>query len=105
MVNEFLQKILSALVPNKVTSGVVTVTHAGTRVQFPSVGECVFVLLSVPTTNAGSVYIGDNQVSATQCYNLFKAQNGDKLQINDLSKLWVDASSDGDKVMYVAFHR
>jgi hypothetical protein len=93
-----------------ILSGKVTVTTAGTRVQFPSALKRVVGLKiqNDAATSTGLMHIGDSAVSATTGWTLTDATtdvlewpipSGMSIKLDDL---WADAAADGGVVVFIA---
>jgi len=90
---------------NAIVSGTKTVTTAGTAVQITATATpCKEVWLSGDTGNSDLVVVGDSSVVAAagtqQGIVIIPGNTSIRLQINDLSKLWVDSISNGDELCY-----
>jgi len=84
-----------------IKSGSVTVSTAGTRVQFANDETRITnIKLKAPSGNAGLIAIGDNLVSMTNGYELAAGQTLE-LAIVDLAETYVDAATNGDKVSWI----
>jgi hypothetical protein len=84
-------------------SGQITVTTAGTAVQGSAVKGTLFQIQALPG-NTGVTYFGNDgadDVSATTGFPLPSAGPGVVLEIGDLSDLWFDAATSGDKVAWI----
>ena len=87
------------------TGTVITVAAAGTRVQFPVVDRVVKVYLYGPSGNTGIMYVGDVTVAATNGIPVVKSVapvtiDAPEGQVIDLTTLYVDAATSGDKIAY-----
>ena len=96
-----------------ILSGTVTVATAGTRVAFPSARKkCVWIKVTAREGNTGVVYFGDVTVSSSNGYTLYQGTDGVNnttgpiplLDVGgvDLSSLYLDSASNGDKADFVA---
>lgn len=81
-------------------SGQITVTTAGTRVQGPDVPGSQFFIKAAPA-NTNPVWIGDATVSATVGMGLKAADAGIYVNVANLSLLWFDATTSGEKVCWM----
>jgi len=84
------------------------VTTAGTREQLTTAGLHVPVVsFQAEVSNTGQVYIGNDQVSATNC--LIELDSGQQVELSgadygladgkwDLSKIWLDVSVSTDGI-------
>ena len=87
----------------KKMSGQITVTTSGTAVQGTSVKGKLFAIQALPG-NSDVCYVGNDgadDVSATSGYPLPAAGPGIVIAVEDLSDLWFDAASNGDKVAWI----
>lgn len=86
-----------------------SVTTAGTRVQITSIQLYVYsVIIQALGSNTGKIYVGDSNVSSTQCYAELPAYgtttldgwNKEKgtMELLDLSKIYIDSSVNGEGV-------
>lgn len=88
-------------------SGQTTVTTAGTEVALGTGLPQSAVLVKALSTNTGIMYVGnagDGTVASTTGYPL---SAGDQLifeYVDDLSKIMVDASVNGEKVAWLILH-
>lgn len=91
-------------------NGLVTVSSAGTAVQFSSAPLKVkAIFIYAPSGNSGAVYIGDSAVDSTNTPALnpgehyeveFKSEHHDTP--GELSDIYADAATSGDTVRYLA---
>ena len=84
-----------------------TVTTAGTRVQLNTTAiRCSKVTITARISNAGEVVVGGSTVVAAVATRrgttLFQGDSV-TLYVNDLSKIYVDAVTSGDRVEYTYF--
>ena len=87
--------------PNGIGDGSQTVTTAGTRVQLSTTSiACKEVLITALGSNSGNIWVGGITVANGRGKQLVPIQDI-KLQIDDLSKIYIDATSSGDGVAYV----
>lgn len=95
-------------------SGAKTVTTAGTRVALSTTAVWARqIRLVAPAGNAGNVFVGDVTVAASNGVALapgailpladLLGDNLDKLAAIDLSKCYVDAATNGDKLTFCYF--
>jgi len=104
--NEFLQKILTAIVAGSVGDGRLTVTTAGTAVRFPD-QACTYVIITAEDNNTGNVVVGGSTVVAAQATRrgvLLEASRSEKIYVNNLEKLFLDSTVNGDGVTYAFFN-
>lgn len=88
-----------------IVSGTKTVTTAGTAVQVTATPTTIkSIYVSADMGNVKSIVVGDSSVvaalSSQRGIQLIPGATPIKLDINDLSLLWVDALSSGDKLSY-----
>lgn len=102
---------LSTLTPTALASSVatasnVTVTVAGTRVQFGSNAATRAVIFSAPVGNTGMIYLGDVSVtnaSGSKSGIMLTPAGSVRLEISNSNLIYADADTSGDKVYAVAF--
>lgn len=92
--------VTAIVAPTTPYSGVVTVTTAGTRVQF-SAQACIGVSIKADPDNAGVLYLGGSTVDSSNG-RVIEAGGVVDLAIDNLNRLYVDAAEDGDKLSYLA---
>lgn len=106
-----LQSVLTAIsgvatdgYPDTIVHGSKTVTTAGTRVQLlPSTNKKGFVYIKTKSSNVGFIYTGGSTVDNTS----IAISSGKYVPIplvDDLSKVWIDSSEDGEGVDYTAYY-
>lgn len=84
-------------------SGQITITTAGTAIQGAAVRGKLFAIQGVPG-NTGLTYVGNDgadDVTAANGFPLPKIGPGVVIEIGDLSDLWFDSASNGDKVAWL----
>lgn len=84
-------------------AGQITVTTAGTAVQGTAVSGSLFQIQALPG-NTGVVYFGNDgadDVTATNGFPLPAAGPGVVIELENLSDVWFDAATNGDKVAWV----
>jgi len=91
--------------PGGVVSGSQTVAVSGSAVKLAaSATPCLYVEISADTGNADVVAVGDSDVNASPGSQkgliLFAGNPAARIYIDDVSKLYVDAASNGDKVSF-----
>lgn len=89
-------------IPATVTTGKVTVTTAGTRVELiGSTTAIQSVTVKALSTNSGTIYVGNSGVSSS---NGFQLAAGDTISLDlvDLSTVYIDASANTQSVTYLA---
>jgi hypothetical protein len=77
-------------IPNFVEAGSGQVTAAGTPVQLPQM-QIASVTVKARKANTGYLYVGGSNVSSSRGFEL-GAGDAVSTDIDDLSKVWVDAS-------------
>lgn len=76
------------------------VTTAGTRVQLSSTSiPCKWVIITAKVGNTGTVYIGGSTVATARGKPLVNLQEI-IINVNDVSKVWMDSDSNGDGVTF-----
>ena len=92
-----------------VTAGTKTVSSAGTRVQVSSTPIPVRrVRFQAPPGNSGITYVGTSTVSSSVAGIEFAAAGGSETvdftegRPGDLSEIYCDAATNGDKIHYMA---
>jgi hypothetical protein len=92
-----------------IAASTITVSSAGTAVQFTATPTPVRrVRVQAPPGNSGITYVGASTVSASVAGIEFPAAGGneeiifDNGRLGDLSELYADAATNGDKVHYFA---
>ena len=87
--------------PDTIGDGNCTVTTAGTRVQLTTTSTaCKKVLITANGANSGNIWVGGATVANGRGKQLVPLQDLE-LWIDDLSKIYVDATSSLDGVHYV----
>lgn len=85
-------------------SGRKTVTTAGTRVQLTATKtECQWVDVQALSANTTAVAVGDSAVvaaSGTEKGDVLLPLDAVRIPIDDVSKVWVDARTNGEGVSY-----
>lgn len=92
--------------PLDVTSaitGQITVASAGTAVQGSDVDLINGVYIRALAGNAGVVYVGNDGAGDVTSANGFELSAGDFIiiQVRNLSDLWFDAATGGDKLCWM----
>lgn len=91
----------------KVITGVTNVSSAGTRVQISNTSNRVrWVQFKALVGNGGLTYVGNEDVSASTGYELSAGNTvawnfGEFLGSIPISKIYVDAATNGDKVSWI----
>lgn len=90
--------------PSTIGHGVRTVTTAGTDVQLSATTvPCKKVLIQAQTDNTGWIAVGAIGVDATEATgtgSLLAAGDADELEIDNLNKIYIDATVSGEGVRY-----
>lgn len=81
--------------------GVVNVAAAGTRVQLPN-QACREVMIIAKQGNTGSIFVGNNGVSAAEYGAELKAKDSITLPVRNLNLIYIDAAVSGEGVSFVA---
>lgn len=83
--------------------GAKTVASAGTAEQLTGTSiACVKIIMTAEDDNTGKIYYGDSSVSSSQGDYLFPAQKI-TLDIDDVSKVYIDAETSTDGVKFTYF--
>lgn len=86
--------------PSAIGDGSKTVTSAGARVALSATSiPCRKVIITALEDNTGTIWVGGSTVAAGRGRPLVALQ-AETLDINDLSKVYLDASVDGEGVSY-----
>lgn len=91
--------VITPFTPTSSGSGQLNVTTAGTRVQLPS-QACKAVSIAAKPANTGNVYLGDSSVTSANG-RILDAGDTIDLAIDDLSRLYIDADTDGEGISYL----
>lgn len=88
-----------------ITSGTKTVTTSGTAVPLVSSSTaCKRVDVIADTGNAGTIYVGGSTTLASTITGVPLQPTGSyTFYVTDLSKVYIDSTSSGDKVSFVYF--
>ena len=83
-------------------SGQITVTTAGTAVQGPDVPGSRFIIRAHPS-NTNPVWVGNvsGDVDNANGYALAATNNGVEVEVANLSLLWFDATTNGEKLCWL----
>ena len=89
--------------PGLVMSGVITVTTHGTAVQGTDVDLENGAWIKALSGNSGVVYVGNDGAGDVASTNGFELAAGNVIlcQVANLSHLWFDSASDGDKICWL----
>jgi hypothetical protein len=90
----------AASTPTTVRNNKVTVTTAGTRVALAGTTTIQGVVVRALDTNTGNIYVGSSAVDSTNGYVL-GAGEAVGLAIDDLAKVYIDSSVNGEGVTYL----
>ena len=84
-------------------SGQITVTTAGTAVQGTATAKKALILIKALSTNTGLVYVGNDGAGDVTSSNGYELEAGDQIAVDvaNLSDLWFDAATDGDKFAWI----
>ena len=89
--------------PSGIVAGAKTVTTAGTAVQLAaSATACKRIIMTAEDDNTGKIYYGGSSVSSSLGDYLFAAQKV-TIEIDDVSKVYIDADQDTDGVKFTYF--
>ena len=89
------------IVADTIGDGSQTVTTAGTRVQLTATATpCRLVNIFAKAGNTGNIFVGGSTVSSARGMVLEQARSTDWFPIDDLSKIYIDAATNGDGVQY-----
>ena len=90
---------------NSIGAGNTVVTTAGTRVQLTTTATpCSWVVITAAPANAGKITVGGSTVVATADAEVgvtLSAGDSFTVPINDVSKVYIDATNSGDEVGYL----
>ena len=86
--------------PSSITNGNATVTTAGTRVQLLSSTNCRYVIITANVNNTGTIWVGGNTVAAGTGHPLVALQYI-KIDINDVSKIYIDSTVNSEGVSFI----
>ena len=86
-----------------VMSGQITVTTAGTEVQGSNVSLPNGAYIKALAGNTGKVYVGNDGAGAVTSSNGFELSAGNMIliQVSNLSDLWFDSATNGDKFCWI----
>ena len=94
------QAIRETGVPSFIGEGSKAVTTAGTRVQLSTPIDCKEVAITAKAANTGYIYVGGEAVSSLQYLARLVANASVVISIDNLSKLWLDASVSAEGVVF-----
>ena len=84
-----------------VYSGLKTVTTAGTQVVLAAAQTVTQVTVQCLSTNTGSIWVGDADVSDTTGLELNQGESV-TFPVGNLADVWIDSSNNGDKATFLA---
>jgi hypothetical protein len=84
--------------PNSVVGGTTSTTTSGNPVALGATIAIRRVHLKAKENNLGDIYVGG---SDTQAYTLLPGDRLPPIEINDLSKVFIDSQEDGDGVEWI----
>jgi hypothetical protein len=101
MADYFKNKGDSTLVPHLLGSNIRNVTTAGTRVQLTTTSTPILsVVIKARSGITGTIYVGNNAVASTNGFAIAVGESV-SIEIDDLSKVWIDSSVSGEGVTYL----
>ena len=87
-------------IPNTIGDGSATVTTAGTRVQLTSTSTpCIYAIVVAKNANTGVIWVGGSTVADGRGRPLVSLQ-AERIDIDDLSNIYIDADADNQGVTY-----
>jgi hypothetical protein len=87
-------------IPSGVGDGTTSVSSAGTRVQLSATSvPCRYVIITAKSANTNNIYVGGATVDSTRGRPLVALQS-EKIDIDNLNKVWLDADTNGEGVLY-----
>lgn len=93
---------LSQTLQGQIFNDVKTVTTAGTRVQISTTSRPVTgVIIRALSTNTGTIYVGNATVASSNGFPLLMGE-AISIPINNLNKVYIDSSVNGEGVRYIA---
>lgn len=81
-------------------NGKQTVTTSGTRVQLASSTTTTTITVRALVGNTGIIYVGNSAVTASNGFQL-SASESVSIDLDNLSKVWIDSSVNGEGVTYI----
>lgn len=89
--------------PDTLLQGSATVVTAGTRVQLSTTSTPIRgVLVTADASNTGLIYVGNASVSSTAYGKRLSALDDIFIAIDNLNKVYLDASADAQVMRYLA---
>lgn len=86
-----------SLLPSYYGSGTRAVATAGTQVKLSNTSiACYQVMITAAPANSGDIFVGDKDVDNT--YVALAAGDSHTIDIDDVSKVWIDAATNGEGV-------
>jgi hypothetical protein len=87
--------------PGTIIDGSKTVASAGSREALGSTTAIKYCIITAKETNVGTIWVGGSTVAAGRGRPLVSLQ-AERIDIDDLAKIYIDASNSGDGITYVA---
>lgn len=87
--------------PSAALNGKTTVTTAGARMALGAATAIKSVAVKAGTSNTGTIYLGNSNVSSSNGAELSAGETA-AIDIDDLSKVYIDASSNNQYVTWIA---
>lgn len=81
-------------------NGQQTVTTAGTRVQLASSTPTTTITIRAKSTNTGKIYVGTVTVTSSNGF-ILSASETVSIDLDNLSKVYIDSSVNGEGVSYI----
>lgn len=94
---------ISGSLPTAIGDGRKIVTTAGTRVALAASTECKKVNIQAESDNTGAIVVGGANVIAslaTRRGTVLEAGDSIEIEIDDLSKIYIDSTVNGDGVTF-----
>ena len=90
-----------ARIPESISDGSQTVTTSGTRVQLTSTSTPMFfAIITALSSNTGTIWVGGSTVASGRGMPLVALQSC-KVDVDDLSKIYIDSTVNGEGVSFV----
>lgn len=87
-------------IPETIGDGSKTVTTAGTRVQLTSTETpCFYIIVTALVANIGTIWVGGSTVASGRGIPLVALQSC-RIDIDDISKVYIDSTVNGEGVSY-----
>ncbi len=87
-------------VPQQLNANQVTVTTAGSRVNFVSLAS-LSITIKALAGNTGLIYVGGNTVDSSNGFEL-SAGDSISLAIDNHDEIWIDSSVSGEGISYMS---